>query len=373
MKPQAPVGLKCEYLANPLGIAAPSPRFAWTPVSSRRGAEQMAYQIIVSPDSGFIVRVVGDYWDSGRVDSPKTSDIAYAGEPLWSGKTYYWRVRWWDDAGYVSPYSESTLFEMGLLQQRDWKAQWISRREPPEFRSKANITLGETSGEFVQSLGIYVRKEFNFQGKVRKARAYVCGLGYYELRLNGRKVGDHVLDPAQTDYRKIALYSVFDVTDRIEDRNAVAVILGNGRHIKSYGYGPPRLILQLHIERENDLIDRVVTDTTWRASGGPLLENGIYSGMTPGSSRPAGMNRASMTPIGRRPLPSREPIWRRKLCPPSGSPSGSGPLRRGALGRASTSSISVRTSPAGCASGSEGHGAGRSASGTRSLSIPTEP
>jgi alpha-L-rhamnosidase len=278
MKPQAPVGLKCEYLADPLGIAAPSPRFAWIPVSSRRGAKQMAYQIIVSPDSGFIVQEVGDYWDSGRVDSPRTSDLAYAGEPLWSGKTYYWRVRWWDDEGHVSPYSESASFEMGLLQQRDWKAQWISRREPPEFRSKANMTLGETSGEFVQSLGIYLRKEFNFQGKVRKARAYVCGLGYYELRLNGKKVGDHVLDPAQTDYRKIALYSIFDITDRIEGRNAVAVILGNGRHIKNYGYGPPRLILQLHIERENDLIDRVITDTTWTASGGPLLENGIYSG-----------------------------------------------------------------------------------------------
>ncbi len=278
IKPEAPFGLRCEYLANPIGIAAPSPRFSWIPVPSRRGARQLAYQIIVSADPAFVRQEVGDYWDSGRVDSEKTSGIAYAGEPLWSSKTYYWRVRWWDERGEVSPYSEPALFEMGLLQPRDWKAQWISRKDPPEFRSKANITLGETSGEFVQCLGIYLRKEFNVLCKVRKARVYICGLGYYELRLNGRRVGDHVLDPAQTDYRKVALYSVFDVTDRIEDRNAVGVILGNGRHIKNYGFGPPRLILQLHIEQEYDLVDRVVTDGTWKARGGPLLENGIYSG-----------------------------------------------------------------------------------------------
>jgi alpha-L-rhamnosidase len=278
IKPEAPLGLKCEYLASPIGIAAPSPRFSWVPVSSRRGARQIAYQVIVSAEPGFVLQEVGDYWDSGRVDSAKTSGIAYAGEPLWSGKSYCWRVRWWDEEGNVSPYSESAVFEMGLLQPRDWKAQWISRKEPPEFRSKANVTLGETSGEFVQSLGIFLRKEFNVLCKVRKARVYVCGIGYYELRLNGRRVGDHVLDPAQTDYRKTALYSVFDVTDRIEDRNALGVILGNGRHIKNYGFGPPRLILQLHIEQEYDLVDRVVTDDSWKAGGGPLLENGIYSG-----------------------------------------------------------------------------------------------
>lgn len=278
MNPLPPTCLRCEHLTNPFGITTASPRFSWMPEHPKRGAKQAAYQVIVSPERDFIEKEVGDYWDSERVTSEQTSGIAYAGEFLWSGKKYYWRVRWWDEEGSASPYSETASFEMGLLQKRDWKAKWASRKKAPEFQSKGNVTLGENSGEFVQSPALYLRKEFEVKGKIRRARAYVCGLGYYELRLNGQKVGDRVLDPGQTDYQKIALYSVYDITDMIKEKNAAAVILGNGRHIKNYGYGQPRLILQIYIEYENEFIEHVVTDETWKASSGPLLENSIYSG-----------------------------------------------------------------------------------------------
>jgi alpha-L-rhamnosidase len=278
MNPLPPVRLKCEYLTNPLGIAEEAPRFSWVPEHPRRGARQIAAQVIVSPEKSFVEKEVGDYWDSGRVESDRTAGVRYGGVTLQSGKAYFWRVRWWDEWGGVSPWSETVSFEMGLLQNRDWKAGWISGAEVPEFQSGESVTLGKSSGGLVQSLALYLRREFEVKDRVRRARAYVSGLGWYELRLNGRKVGDRVLDPAPTDYKKVALYSVYDVTGLIQEKNAVAVILGNGRHIKNYGYGPPRLILQIDLEMENELTDRVITDNTWTVSSGPLLENGIYSG-----------------------------------------------------------------------------------------------
>jgi alpha-L-rhamnosidase len=278
MNPLPPKRLKCEYLSNPLGITSPSPRFSWVPEHPQRGAKQAAYQVIVSPERDFLEKETGDYWDSGRVDSDKTTGVRYSGVPLWSGKRYFWRVRWWDQWEGVSLWSEIAFFEMGLIHDKDWKAKWISQKEAPQFESQGTELLGEYSGEFVQILARYFRKEFEGKGEIKKARAYVCGLGYYELRLNGSKAGDHVLDPAQTDYKKIALYSVYDVTHLIKDKNAVGVILGNGRHIKNYGYGQPRLIVEIHLERENELVDRVISDETWKVSTGPLRENGIYSG-----------------------------------------------------------------------------------------------
>lgn len=278
MKPLPAHHLRCEYLPNPLGIATLAPRFSWILEHPRRGARQAFYQVIVSPEEEFINKEVGDYWDSGRVESDRTSDVAYSGEPLWSGKRYFWSVRWWDENGEVSPYSEAAFFEMGLLQEKSWKAKWISQKKVSEFESKGSVLLGESSGKSVQNMAVYLRKEFETKRKIRRARAYICGLGYYELRLNGRKIGDHVLDPAQTDYRKTACYCTYDVSADLKQKNAVAVILGNGRHIKDYGYPPPRLLMELHLELENELVERILTDETWKTSSGPLLENGIYAG-----------------------------------------------------------------------------------------------
>jgi alpha-L-rhamnosidase len=278
VNPQPPVRLKCEYLTDPSGIAEEAPRFSWIPQHTRRGARQTAAQVIVASEKSFAEKEVGDYWDSGRMESDRTAGVRYGGVPLQSGKAYFWRVRWWDQWDGVSSWSETASFEMGLLEKRNWKAGWISGADVPEFRSRPSVTLGQSSGGLVQSLALYLRREFEVKDRVRRARAYVSGLGWYELRLNGRKVGDRVLDPAPTDYKKIALYSVYDVTDLIKEKNAVAAIVGNGRHIKNYGYGLPRLLLQIDLEMENELTDRVVTDNTWKVSTGPVQENGIYSG-----------------------------------------------------------------------------------------------
>jgi alpha-L-rhamnosidase len=281
-----PTNLRCEYLRDPLGIDSVSPRFSWILHHQERGQSQRAYQILVSTSAEVAERNVGDVWDSGKVTSPVSFNIDYAGEPLKSGARYFWRVRWWDKDDRESDWSDAAFFEMGLLSGSDWKAKWISKRECKEFRSKGTSLLGEPLGDYVQSHALYIRKEFSFGGSVRRARAYVCGLGLYELRINGRKVGDRVLDPAQTDYRKLALYSTYDITDDLRRREgshgttvfAVGVLLGNGRHIKNYGYGHPKLILQLVVEGDDRRTEIFGSDSTWRTSYGPLQENGIYFG-----------------------------------------------------------------------------------------------
>ncbi len=273
-----PIDLRCEYLFNPLGVDKFSPRLSWILQDKGRGEKQSAFQIIVSSEKDLIRREIGDIWDSGRIESERTYHITYAGRPLRSGKRYYWRVRWWNKGGRRSPYSEISFFEMGLLSEKDWQAKWISKKECLKFSSHGSTVLGKYMGEYVQTYALYLRKEFETKRAIRRARIYVCGLGYYEARLNGQKIGDHLLDPGQTDYHKIALYSTYDITPYIQKKNAIGIVLGNGRHIKYYGYTQPKMILQIEMEYKNGELVKIVSDETWKVSHGPLKENGLYFG-----------------------------------------------------------------------------------------------
>ncbi|MEM1990882.1 MAG: family 78 glycoside hydrolase catalytic domain, partial [Candidatus Bathyarchaeia archaeon] len=264
---ERPIELLCEYCIDPLGIDTPRPRFSWKLVHHERGRMQSAYQILVASSEENLIKDFGDMWDSGKVISSQSVNVEYAGKPLESGRVYYWKVRWWDDTGCVSPYSKAAKFEMGLLKPEDWVAKWISG-------------------------GNLLRKEFTLSGKVKKARAYVSGLGYYELRINGCKVGDRQLDPGWTDYEKVVLYTIYDVTGYLnEGKNAIGVMLGNGRYnVKPHRrkpqepmpthkhYGEPRAILQLVIEFYNGKQELIVTDEDWKVSKGPIVDDDIYDG-----------------------------------------------------------------------------------------------
>ena len=278
MKISAPKDLRCEYLRNPLGIDIRQPLFSWVVEHKGRGQSQKAYQIIVSSDSELALKRIGDQWDSGKVKSEMTFNAVYSGKPLKSCRRYFWQVRWWDKDGNASPFSETAFFEMGFLKQSEWKAKWISKKDCEEFSSKGTIFQGKYMGKYIHSRALYLRKEFEAKQEVQRARAYVCGLGFYEMRLNGQKVGDRVLDPAQTDYKKIALYSTYDIAGQIKRKNAIGVILGNGRHIKNYGYGHPKLILQIMIEYKSGAKETIVSDGTWKVSYGPLAKDGLYFG-----------------------------------------------------------------------------------------------
>jgi alpha-L-rhamnosidase len=211
----------------------------------------------------------GDVWDSGQVASGESVNVAYAGKPLESSKTYYWKVMWWDNAGQASPSSETATFETGLLREDDWQAKWIGG-------------------------GDLLRTQFTIDRPLQRARAYVCGLGYYELRINGGKVGDHQLDPGWTDYDKLVLYSSYDITSLLgEGGNVVGVMLGGGRYshkeypdtlpvrFTQYENASPKVILQLNLEFGDGAKKKtIISDATWKVSSGPIIENDLYDGET---------------------------------------------------------------------------------------------
>ncbi len=258
--------LRCEYMTDPMGIDVTHPRFSWIMTSDRRGVYQKAYRITVYT-SGKKNRV----WDSGKIISRKTMNITYQGTPLQSGKKYTWQVEVWDDED-VKSTSEEAVFLTGLLNPSDWKAKWIM----------ANDTAISAP---------LLRKEFSINKKIQHAYAYVTGLGNYELYLNGKKTGDHVLDPARTDFRKRVLYATYDVTDLLKQgNNAAGLIAGNGTYrmvtVKGrYGWSgdkprnnTPRVLLQIDITYTDGSKEGIVTDSSWKSLQGPITFNHVYGG-----------------------------------------------------------------------------------------------
>lgn len=252
--------LHCEYAKNPLGIDALHPRLSWVLSSNERGQRQSAYQILVASTQAKADAGQGDLWDSGKMASSQSTQVPYQGKPLSSRQRCYWKVRAWDRQGRLSAYSDAARWEMGLLSRSDWKAEWI----------------GYTAGWSGRAL--YFRKDFKLEKPIRQARAYVAGLGYYELHLNGRRVGDHVLDPSFTDYSKHVEYVTYDVTEFLtQGDNAVGVIAGNG------WYGTPKALVQLEVTYADGSTAKIYThpmnfEPDWRIGVGAIVSNTVYDG-----------------------------------------------------------------------------------------------
>jgi alpha-L-rhamnosidase len=256
--PLPPANLRCEYLKNPLGIDVRQPRFTWVLAHTERGQKQSAYQVLVASSPELLNQDKGDLWDSGKTASDDSTQVVYSGKPLASGKTYYWKIRYWDSAGNASPYSAVAQFEMGLLTREEWKGHWIG---------------GDN----------LLRKELALEGKVVRARAYVTALGYYELRVNGEKVGSNVLDPAFTTYPVRVLYSSYDITPQLRaGENAVGAMLGGGwatlRGNFPTPYKEPALLLQINIELTGGKTVSVASDNSWKVAKGPIVSDSVYDG-----------------------------------------------------------------------------------------------
>ena len=273
-----PARLRCEFLNDPLGIDAHRPLFTWAPVSPERGSVPEAFQVIVDTHVEYARRGVGGVWDTGRVETNHLVPVVYAGPALESRQRYFWRVRWWDERGRSSAWSRVASFEMGLLAKSDWSARWIAMKKPARFKTKGTTLLGRYRGDYVQAHGVYFRRTFPARADVRRARLYVCGLGICEILINGRRIGDRVLEPAATDFRKSALYATHDVTDALGAENEILAVVGNGRHIALFGGGEPKLLAQLEIDYTGGTRETIVTDAAWAAGPGPLRENGLYFG-----------------------------------------------------------------------------------------------
>jgi alpha-L-rhamnosidase len=446
----APTGLTCEAMEQPLGIGVTQSRLSWRMNDSRRGALQTAYEIQVASSLDQLAQGHADVWDSGKVESSESVNVAYGGPAVTSRRRYYWQVRVWDADGMASPYSKPSWWEMGLLSAGDWKAQWITRDLPVErgdyesrpkwiwtpkeeplskasvgkrdFRfsfdlaqkpktavllitgkdniavwvngkavleaspmskfkrprdpwgtfhqvDASNLDAGKNSiaaevttyqpewakapvaAGFIAMLRVempdgklqriisntdwktiegqsdlawtakdfdagawpnasvaaeigesalgtpwtaepisWLGRDFTLTKAVRSARIYSTALGTYQLYLNGTRVGDDILAPGWTDYRKRIVYQVYDVTPALRTgANSLQAILAGGWYgdglgwlQNRYNFGPPpvRFMGQLEIEYADGTRETIGTDETWKATSSAILKSDIYNGET---------------------------------------------------------------------------------------------
>jgi alpha-L-rhamnosidase len=261
----------CEHRENPLGVDEPQPCLNWVLQSSRRGDRQTAYRILAASSRSRLDKNTGDLWDSGKVASDDTIQIVYAGKALKSSQPVFWKVRVWDANGKVSPWSQPATWTMGILNMNDWQAKWIGAAD-------ANIP------------SLLLRHEFSVKPGLKRALVNLCGLGQYELMLNGKKAGDDFLSPGWTKYNETCLYDTRDITDLLcQGKNAVGIELGNGMYnvpvtrFKPPGwqpcsFGPLKAIAQIRLEYADGSVETVDTDEHWRVAPGPITSCSIYSG-----------------------------------------------------------------------------------------------
>ena len=290
--PQAglePVGLRVEYLVHPQGIDELEPRLSWRGESSERAQRQTAYRVLVASSLAALAQEQGDLWDSGKVESDQSTQVAYSGAQLRSRQECFWQVRLWDADGEESAWSAPSSWSMGLLEPADWQAQYITYRdEAPLHTDRESLYLPPAR---------QYRREFEVRAGVRRATLYATALGIYELHLNGKRVGDAFFAPGWTDYHQRAYYQTYDVTELVRaGPNALGVWVADGwysgyvgfglltgigtERIGRYTYGrTPALRAQLELEYEDGTRATVGTDPSWKVSGeGPIREADLLMG-----------------------------------------------------------------------------------------------
>lgn len=277
-----PYHLLCEYLESPLGLDTPNPRFSWKLYSEQRDQKQTAYRIIVSGSKEFLNAGVGDKWDSGAVQCCRSAHIEYSGRSLGSGERCFWNVSVRNARGDWRSSDEAACFEMGLLNEEDWKGGWI----------KADDHISSP----------LFRRSFHLDKDVKRGRAYICGLGYYEFHLNGEKIGTPVLVPNWTNYddrniqgllypfedrtSKRVHYLTYDITGYLKrGGNSIGIMLGNGWYNQrertvegNMWFGSPKLLFHMDIELEDGSHVVIKSDEAWKYSEGPIRFNNLFIG-----------------------------------------------------------------------------------------------
>lgn len=265
------VNLKTEYLVNPVGLDTQNPRFTWQLEDERQGAAQTAYRIVVGTDPAEVAEGNGNTWNTARVRSDNIR-VVYDGPELQPFTRYYWSVDVWDKNGNRSAETATAWFETGVMDPSGWKGAWIT-----DTRDANRKPAG------------YFRKDFTPSSPVKKARIYIAAAGYYELSLNGEKMGNHMLDPAKTRFDRRIMYVTHDVTESMRPGdNTMGVTLGNGwyNHQSTAVWffhevpwrARPSFCADLRITYEDGSVETISTGNDWKTAPGPIIFNSIYTG-----------------------------------------------------------------------------------------------
>jgi alpha-L-rhamnosidase len=242
--------LKCENLSNPLGINTLQPRFSWKIKSKKNGTEQKSFQLLVASDSLLLKNDKADLWDTGMMESSSSLLVPYKGKKLHSGEASWWKVRIKDNYGNVSPWSPVSEFSVGLLNKEDWKASYIGFQSEDPFANCPQF-----------------KKSFLIHDPGKKLFLHVNSLGYHEVYLNGKKVGDGVLTPAVSQYNKRSLSITYDLTPLIKKgNNDLMLWLGSGWYSsKLPGVLEEGPLVKAQLERLSEKGREIilVTDSSW--------------------------------------------------------------------------------------------------------------
>ncbi len=260
--------MKVCQLAEPVGIDT-TPAFSWIPQSAAEHRCQTAYRLILSSTYAKAEQGEGDVWDSKKVESAEFFDILYEGRALSSHTAYYWRVTVWDNAGEVAE-SPIARFVTGLLSMEAWTGEWI----------------GISHKSFAAT---YLCKGFFLEEKIREAYLSIAGLGYFELRINGKMPDDSLMNCCNTQYSMTVPYRTFDVGAMLQSGdNTIHVELGNGFYNEQGGVwnwqtaewrDAPKLKCQLTLRYADGREESIVSDNTWQVTiDGPITYNSIYYG-----------------------------------------------------------------------------------------------
>ncbi|MBO5984127.1 MAG: alpha-L-rhamnosidase N-terminal domain-containing protein, partial [Rikenellaceae bacterium] len=286
-----PSDLTCEYDSAPV-LDIQNPRLSWINLNPTKmqGAAQSAYRIRVATSPDFSQTV----WDTGKVTSAESAFITYKGKPLQSRTSYWWQVMVWDQEGNPSAWSTPASWHMGLA-ENEWQGEWIGA---PWQGEESYDVMG--SKEVVPAP--LLRKEFSVGKQIKRALFYGTGLGYFELYINGERVGEDYLSPNQTNYttrptldtRPIVvtdpfeeytvMYLTHDITSLLKQGdNAIGAILGNGfydvvQYWPALGYGTPRFMGQVEIEYVDGSREVIASDTSWRAERSAIVSDQVYLG-----------------------------------------------------------------------------------------------
>jgi alpha-L-rhamnosidase len=226
---------------------------------------QSAYEVRVGTSPGS-----ANLWDSGRTASDESSGVPYRGRKITSSESVYWQVRVWDETGQVSRWSAISTWTAGIMRKKDWQAHWIG-----------GVHLKQATDSLL------LRREFQVHSGLKQAIVHVTGLGQYEMRVNGQKVGTDLLTPGWTDYRKTVLYDTYDITNLLTSgENAAGILLGNGmdnvhgpRYTKFTGtFGPQKAMAQIQLLYKDGSKQTLITDNQWGVHPGPITYSSVYGG-----------------------------------------------------------------------------------------------
>ena len=286
----APQHLRIEWRAAPAGIDTRRPRFTWTLAADPhiRGTRQSACQVILASSEEAAKAGHGDIWDSGVIETTALCAAPGRDLDLRPHTPYWYSVRAWDADGRTSGFTRPARFLTGLMSAADWRGTWIS--DGPDWPASPTPppAINHSPAVAPRRMPLF-RRELRLDKPLARAVVSICGLGQYELRINGKRAGAGVLNPGWTNYRRTVLYDTFEVTPLLsQGANALGVMLGNGffnvekypgRYTKLAGtFGRPKLILQMRLLFTDGSETSLLSDGAWRTHPGPITLSSVYGG-----------------------------------------------------------------------------------------------